>query len=289
MPPASRPLPHEAALPVSLPVPDRAAGGGGRKRMMPAPTVRAVISAALQEGRTALALQPVVQGADPRRIAFHEGLIRVLDRAGQVVPARDFMPACEGHAIARRIDCAALGHGIEALESTPDLRLSVNISAGTINDRDWLRLLEAALRRDPTIGERLIVEITEGSAIADPEGCRSFMARLASRGICFALDDFGTGATSLRHLRDFRFDILKIAGCYARSVAADPDNRAIVSAVTGLARHFEMLCIAEGVETADDAATLLALGVEAMQGYHFGAPRLRKGTLGLRAVPLTGG
>jgi EAL domain-containing protein (putative c-di-GMP-specific phosphodiesterase class I) len=235
----------------------------------------AMVRTALEQRRLALAYQPVIMATNPDRIGFYEGLIRVMEPSGRVIPAKDFMPAVEEHEIGRQIDAAALSIGLRALAAHPDLRLSVNMSARSVGHPDWMRTLSRGLNLSPTIGERLILEITESSAMMVPELVIRFMHDLARKGIAFAIDDFGAGHTSFRYLRDFSFDMLKIDGQFTRGIEADADNQALVQALIMVGQHFQMLTVAEMVETAAEAECLRALGVDCLQGYAFGAPTVK--------------
>ncbi|NUB44761.1 EAL domain-containing protein [Fertoebacter nigrum] len=232
----------------------------------------AMVQAALQAGRLRLAYQPVVSGADPDKVAFHEALIRVLDETGRVIPARDFIDAVEGQELGRLIDCAALDMGLRALARNPALRLSVNMSARSIGYARWMKTLKRGLAAGPTIGERLILEITESSAMLVPELVIAFMDELQAEGIAFALDDFGAGYTAFRYFKDFFFDIIKIDGQFIRGIHRDPDNQVLTQALLSIGRHFDMFTVAESVETVEDAEYLRGIGVGCMQGYLFGAP-----------------
>lgn len=235
----------------------------------------AMVREAVAERRVMLAFQPVVAARAPERIAFHEGLLRVLDRSGRVIPAREFMAAVEGNALGRELDSLALRLGLETLAAHPGLRLSINMSARSIGFPLWRKVLEEGLERDPTIGERLILEITENSAMLMPDLVQVFMQDLQRTGIAFALDDFGSGYTSFRYLRDFYFDLIKIDGQFIRGIHASPDDQVLTQALVDIARHFEMFTVAESVESAEDAAFLADIGVDCLQGYLFGAPTLR--------------
>ena len=234
-----------------------------------------MVREALERGRLRLAFQPVVNGQDPGRIAFHEGLIRVLDETGRAIPARDFIDAVETMELGRMIDCASLEMGIAALAQRADLRLSINMSARSIGYPRWMRVLRRGLSAHPTVGERLILEITESSAMLVPEIVVAFMDELQAAGVSFALDDFGAGFTSFRYLRDFYFDILKIDGQFIRGIARDPDNQALTRALLSVGRHFDMVTVAESVERPEDAEWLQREGIGAMQGWLFGAPTVR--------------
>ncbi len=219
-----------------------------------------------------LAFQPVMSVARPDRPAFYEGLIRVLDDTGRIIPARDFIAVVETTELGRRIDCLALEMGLAALLESPSLRLSVNMSARSVGYPRWNTVLRKGLAADPSIGERLILEITETSAMIMPDLVTAFMRDQQARGITFALDDFGAGFTSFRYLREFYFDIVKIDGQFIRGVHATPDNQILTKALVSIATHFDMLTVAESVENAQDAAFLARIGVTCLQGYYFGAP-----------------
>ncbi|MCD2311254.1 EAL domain-containing protein [Pseudosulfitobacter pseudonitzschiae] len=236
-----------------------------------------MVAEAIRHKQTLLAFQPVVLSRDQSRVGFYEGLIRITDATGRVIPARDFMHVVESTELGREIDVLALQMGLRALHETPHLRLSINMSARSIGFASWTRTLKHWLDRDPTIAERLILEITEGSAMTVPELVIDFMDRWQVRGICFALDDFGSGQTALRYFKDFFFDILKIDGQFVSGIAMDPDNQALVRSMVSIAQHFDMMTVAEFVETQADATMLTALGVDCLQGYLHGAPTTRPG------------
>jgi EAL domain-containing protein (putative c-di-GMP-specific phosphodiesterase class I) len=229
-----------------------------------------------------------VLARDPRRVAFHEGLIRVLEPNGRIIPASDFIDAIESHELGREIDCAALEFGLTALARHPDLRLAINMSARSIGYPRWVRTLQRGLEAGPTIGERLILEITERSAMTVPELVITFMDEVQRKGVAFAMDDFGAGNTAIRYFKDFLFDILKIDGQFIRRIHKDPDNLALVKALLGIGRHFEMFTVAESVETPEEAECLRGLGVDCLQGFLFGAPSVRPPWSPVEAQRLSG-
>ena len=232
-----------------------------------------MVRAALEHKQVMLAFQPIMQSQGG--LAFYEGLIRVLDETGRIIPAREFIEVIEETEMGRIVDCLALEKGMRALRRNPDLRLSINMSARSIGYARWKNVLERNLRTDPTLGERLILEITESSAMLVPELVISFMSELQARGVCFALDDFGSGYTSFRYLRDFYFDMIKIDGQFIRGISENPDNQVLVQALVSIAQHFDMFTVAEFVENANDAAFLAHNGIDCLQGYYFGAPTVR--------------
>ncbi|EAU44043.1 EAL domain-containing protein [Salipiger bermudensis] len=235
-------------------------------------TILRTVREAIRHRQVMLAFQPVVQARRQEATAFHEGLIRVLDETGRVVPAREFIETVEESEDGRILDCIALEQGLRELEREPGLRLAINMSARSIGYGDWLDTLTRGLRAGPTVAERLILEITEASAMMVPELVISFMDDLQARGVTFAMDDFGAGYTALRHFKQFSFDILKIDGLFIRGIAQDPDNQVMTTAIIEIARQFDMFTVAESVERAEDARLLTGIGIDCLQGYFFGAP-----------------
>lgn len=236
--------------------------------------ILAMVRNAVDRRNVLMAYQPVVQAARQDRIAFHEGLLRVMDSTGRIIPARDFIPIVENTELGRKLDCIALETGLRTLAENPTLRLAINMSARSIGYPAWMKILNRGIVIDDTVAERLILEITESSAMQMPELVSVFMQEFQQRGVSFSLDDFGAGYTSFRYLREFYFDILKIDGQFIRGIASNPDNQVLTEALLGIARHFDMFTVAEAVETAADAAYLSELGLDCLQGYYFGAPTI---------------
>ena len=232
---------------------------------------------AIRNKRIRLGYQQVVSSKAPDRPAFCEGLLRVLDRKGRVIPAHDFIDVVEQDQMGRQLDVLALETGLAMLGKHPGLRLSINMSARSIGYPQWKQTLYAGLKGDRTIAERLVLEISEDTMIAIPELVQVFMEELHLQGISFALDNFGKTVTSLRHLRDLFFDIIKIDGTFTHDLVDNPDNRAMIKAIVAMAGALETYTVAQKVETRGDAEVLIDLGVDGMQGYFFGAPTLNPG------------
>lgn len=230
------------------------------------------VTRAIERKNVLLAYQPIVHAKNPLKPAFYEGLIRIMDDARDIIPARDFISIVETLETGRVIDCLALEMGLNALAECPTLRLSINMSARSIGYPRWMETLEKGLAMDGTIAERLILEITEDSAMMMPELVKVFMANLHKRGISFALDDFGAGYTAFRFLKQFHFDIVKIDGQFIRNINDDADNQVLTTALLAIANQFDMLCVAECVETQEEMSFLQSLGFDCLQGYLTGRP-----------------
>lgn len=234
-----------------------------------------MVRQAIAQRQVMLAYQPVVSAARPDTVAFYEGLIRVVDNSGRVIAAKDFIETVETHEMGRVLDCYSLEMGLDTLAQVPDLRLSINMSARSIGYPKWRETLKRGLAKRSDIAERLILEITESSAMVMPDLVNVFMNDLQSKGVSFALDDFGAGYTAFRYLKEFYFDIIKIDGQFIRGVAENPDNQVLTNALVSIAQHFEMFTVAEFVETRDDAEFLINAGIDCMQGHYFGVPTIR--------------
>ncbi len=233
-----------------------------------------IVGDALAAGRAQLAFHPVYSAANQGQIVCHEGLLRLSDARGHIIPAGHFMPLVEGTGLARQLDCASLRLALRELAVRPDLRLSINVSARSIGDGEWRRALDRGLAAGTEIGPRLILEINETSAMLLAENVIRFMHEMQPLGVCFALDGFGAGFTAFRHLKDFFFDMAKIDKSFVRNIDSDPDNQVLAEALITVAHQFDMVAIADGVETRAEAEFLTGIGVDGLQGYLFGRPTL---------------
>lgn len=230
------------------------------------------VNRALNAGEVLLAFQPIMQARDPEKVAFYEGLVRVLDATGRVIPASQFMHVAEQSELGRKLDCQALRLGLRALKAHPQLRLSVNMSGRSIGYKPWRQILNRFLQKDATLSERLILEISESSAMTLPEIVAQFIAEYQNRGISFALDDFGSGLMAVKYLRDFCFDAVKMDGQFTKDIHNKADNQVVANALIAVAREFDMFTVASRVEDPNEAAQLTRIGADCLQGYLFGAP-----------------
>lgn len=233
-----------------------------------------IVAEAVRARNVKLAFQPIVQGGAQEQVAIYEGLARVLDPAGRVIPAVEFIRDIEEEETGRLLDCVALNKGLGELARHPGLRLSLNLSARSIGYRKYTTILDRAISGDPTVADRLILEISEPSAMRVPELVMDFARRYCAMGVSFALDNFGSGATNLRILSRFPVDILKIDGRLTRGVARDADMQVLLRAILAMAQEFDVFTIVEGIENEEDADFATEAGVNCLQGYYFGAPTL---------------
>ena len=109
----------------------------------------AMVADAVKHKQTLLAFQPVVVAGQDNRVGFYEGLIRVIDDTGRIIPAKDFMPVVERAELGREIDVVALNMGLRALHENPSMRLSINMSARSIGYQRWMQALNRWLKKMP--------------------------------------------------------------------------------------------------------------------------------------------
>jgi diguanylate cyclase (GGDEF)-like protein len=231
------------------------------------------VQKAMREDRIMFAFQPIIT-AESGEVDYYECLLRMRGTDGQIVSAGEFVPILEQLGFIRLIDRYVLDKALAELAEHPDVRLGFNISGLTAADRPWLRALTSQLRHRPEIASRVIIEITETAALYDIEESARFVAALRETGCRVALDDFGAGHTSLRHLQTLPVDTVKIDGSFVRDLGTSPDNKIFLRHLLGLAKSFGFHTVAEGVETAADAAILHREGIGYLQGYYYGRPSL---------------
>lgn len=231
------------------------------------------VKQALKDDRFTLAFQPVVS-AETGEVDFYEGLARMIDPEGNIIAAGGFVPVIEQMGLMRLIDRRVLELGLDTLERNPDMQLSINLSGMTAVDSVWLHLLEDRLHNRRDLASRLILEITETVALDDVDESSQFVSSLTRFGCRVALDDFGAGFTSFRHLRALNVAIVKIDGSFVRDIVNNPENLLFVRTLVNLAKGIGLKCVAEWVETAEEAALLHSEGVDLLQGWHCGKPEI---------------
>jgi diguanylate cyclase (GGDEF)-like protein len=234
------------------------------------------VVAALDEGTMSLDAQPIVDLATGRT-GRHEVLIRLRDGLQPDLGPAEFLPAAERTDLVLRIDRWVVERAVAAL-ATPRARaeglcFEVNVSARSLDDPELGGWILEQLKVAEVKPERLGLEITETAAISSLDAARFLARQLSDAGCGFTLDDFGAGFASFSHLKNLPFTAVKIAGEFVRQADADPVDRALITAVVGVARQLGMRTVAEHVDRRAMVAHLRTLGVDDGQGYLLGRPR----------------
>lgn len=227
---------------------------------------------AVQNGGFELAFQPFVDLASGRTTGY-EALIRWNHPARGWISPDIFIPIAEDCGLIEEIGRWVVMESCRQLAGwSSHLHVAINISARQLKSDAVLHSLAQAMLVHGVAADRIEVEITETALIADAALTASMIDRIRRMGIRVALDDFGTGHSSLAHLRDFRFDRIKIDRSFVTSAATDPRSMAVLRATVGIGKELGVLTHAEGVETQDQLDLLRAVGCEAAQGYLVGRP-----------------
>ena len=209
------------------------------------------VGAALDEGTMRLFAQPIVDLRTGEAVR-HELLIRLSDRLEPPLSPADFLPAAERTDLVLELDRWVLQHAVQALATdraqAAGLRLEVNVSARSLENPDLGRWILELLKEAEVPPERLGLEITETTAIKSLDAARLLATRLTEAGCGFALDDFGAGYGSFSYLKYLPFTTVKIAGEFVRQADDNAVDRALVSAVVGVAHQLGMRTVAEQVD-----------------------------------------
>jgi EAL domain-containing protein (putative c-di-GMP-specific phosphodiesterase class I) len=227
------------------------------------------IHQAFEEDRFELHAQPIVD-LRSGEVVQRELLIRMRDRAGELIPPGAFLPAAEKHGPIRDIDRWVIARGADLAAGGVDVE--INLSAASIGDPGLVQHIEEQLDRAGTDPCRLVFEITETALLADTELAAVLADRLRALGCRFALDDFGSGYGGFHYLKHLPMDFLKIDREFIRDAIASEADQHVIHAIVGLAHGFGLQTIAEGVEDEDTLRLLRDFGVDHAQGFHLGRP-----------------
>ncbi|MFD0937530.1 putative bifunctional diguanylate cyclase/phosphodiesterase, partial [Methylobacterium trifolii] len=165
------------------------------------------------------------------------------------------------------------------------LQIAINISPQQFQDRWLCERILGILTETGMSPARLEVEITETALVNDLEAARTTLTSLQNLGVRIALDDFGTGYSSLYHLRELKFDKLKIDRSYVDSITMSDERAKLVDAIIKLSASLGLVTTAEGIETDASVDWLAGQGCDFGQGYLFGAPMTREAMGVLLASP----
>jgi len=231
---------------------------------------------ALVRNELSLAYQPMVAIEDARVIGAEALLRWHQPELGHISPAEFIALAEESGQILEigewvlRSATAQLKQWM--LRGLPPMVIAVNLSAVQFRHPDLLEMVTRILDQAGVPHSALELELTEATAMDNPEAAITIMNRLHERGIRMSIDDFGTGYSSLSYLKKFRVSKLKIDQSFVSDISNDPDDKAIVKAIINLAASMGLKTIAEGVETDSQLDFLRLQGCDEVQGYFFSHP-----------------
>ncbi len=234
------------------------------------------ISNALENNLLTLHFQGVFHIDNQQTPSHLEVLVRMLDKdtpGGFIMPGH-FIPQAEKSGKILEIDRWVIRESIALLGSSPNIpSLAVNISGRSFDEPTLPHYISELLKQHGVEPRRLLVELTETSAVTDLHDAQRFIEALRQTGCTVCLDDFGTGFSSFAYLKHLNADILKIDGLFIRDLVNNHDNQVFVKAIVDVARGLRKTTVAEFVENEEILAMLKEFGVDMVQGYHMDMPR----------------
>ena len=218
-----------------------------------------------------LTLKPT--GPETRSV---ELLLRMTDSTGRVLRPGAFIPAAERYDLMSSLDRwvienALIEHG-EALAQIDDMKISINLSANSLNDPLFWPFLKTTLEASRLPAAQVTFEITETALINNIDTARTFMTTVRDAGHALVLDDFGTGLSSFNYLKQFPVDGLKIDGSFIRHIKDNAVDRVIVESINEIAHKLGIKTVAEFVEDAETLDIVRDIGIDQAQGYVIGRP-----------------
>ena len=261
----------------------KALGPGNDAMFDPAFRTRVVRHAALQselshavaDHELRLDFQPIVE-LETAAIVGYEALVRWQHPSRGLLAPCDFLETAQTSPAGAAIDGWVLIEACRATAASPRAgsapTICVNVAPERFVAAGFVDRVERALANSGLDPARLVLEITEWSIFVDLDAARTTLAALSALGIRVALDDYGTGYASLANIATLPVDEVKIDTSFVAGLGSDRAHTAIVRAIVGLGNALDITVVAEGIETAEQAFALRALGCKYGQGFHFGRP-----------------
>lgn len=235
------------------------------------------VMGALANDRFELYFQPIETLLEDGGGLHLEILLRMQLENGQNLLPGIFLPAAERFNLVSKIDRWVVEHvlrwGSKNIDIWQQLSLvSINLSALSIGDRDFINWLEMRLLAEPELVNKICFEITETAAVSQLDLATELINMIKPMGCTLALDDFGSGFSSFAYLKLLDVDYVKIDGQFIQNLCSDKADQAIVSAICQLGRDMDFKIVAEYVESIEIGQHLVKLGVEYGQGFGIARP-----------------
>jgi len=230
---------------------------------------------AIKRNEFELHYQPKISSRDFRPCGA-EALIRWNNRKRGPVSPEVFIPIADRQGRMEPLTSFVLNTALRQASEWPcrgsELAISINVTPRLILESDLVAMVAGALKLWDFEPSRLIVEITEGAIMTDPNRSFKVLSELRRIGVKISIDDFGTGYSSLAYFKNIPANELKIDKSFVLNMFEDDGDKQIVKAIIELSRGFGLEVTAEGVEDQKTAALLAELRCDRLQGYHFSRP-----------------
>ena len=248
-------------------------------------SMEAAMFQAVRDGEFLLHYQPIVD-ARTRHIVGFEALMR-WQRPGQgMVSPAQFIPMAENNGLINLLGAWVLKSACVQLQRFQEvadrpLYVSVNVSPRQFRNDQFLDIMDEAMKLSGLDGSQLLLEITEGILMSDPEHAEALLTAMTARKVRIAIDDFGTGYSSLAYLKRFPIATLKIDRAFIKDLPMSVKDGAICDVVLSLASHLNLTTVAEGVESEEQLEFLAEHGCGMIQGYLTGRPLMPEDAMNL--------
>jgi diguanylate cyclase (GGDEF)-like protein len=237
--------------------------------------IRRELSSALAARAFELYYQPIVT-ADRGAIVGVEALLRWNHPSRGFIPPAVFVRVAEEVGLMGQLGEFVLRRALADAARWPDLYVAINLSPAQVRDRKFVDTVATILRESAVPPSRVVLELTEGLLIDEPETAKSRLEDLRKLGVQLALDDFGAGYSSLTYLQRLPFDKLKIDRGFVAALEHSANTGVIIQAIVALGRALGMSVLIEGVETEEQRVLLRLAGCTEMQGFLFARPAPRE-------------
>lgn len=239
-------------------------------------TLKTELINAIDNDEFYIRIQPILSVAD-KKIVGGEVLARWLNLYFNEVMPGTFIPLTQILNIEKKFDKNILMKTIKTLQSkklSEEFFINVNFSAEQFGDSNFIEMLKNLSQTYSWLSKHLVVEITEGTMMANIEQTSVYLNELRNLGFKIAIDDFGTGFSSLAYLKHFSIDYLKIDISFIENIEDNEKDRKIIEAIAILAKAIGAKSIIEGVERESQYEMVKNLGIDYMQGFLFYRPLL---------------
>ncbi len=225
---------------------------------------------AIADGSIRPHYQPLVD-IGRQRIRGFEALARWNHPVRGPVPPDQFIPIIEQLGLTAELSSSILRQSCRDARHWPaEICVAINVSPFELKDEALPARFALILHEEEMDPRRLEVEITESALVSDLAAAKAILAALQAQGITISLDDFGTGYSSLYHLRELKFDKVKIDRSFVQAMRGNAESEKIIDAILGLTGSLHLPTVAEGIEDAVTLRMLTAKGCALGQGYYFG-------------------
>jgi len=206
-----------------------------------------------------------------------EALVRWNHPQQGIIPPDEFIPIAEETGLIIPLGQQVIEKSCKQFKywqnkNIPVTNISINVSARQFKEQDLVTLLHNTLDKHQLDATHIELELTESTLLKNENQAESILNQLHNMGVKISIDDFGTGYASLSYLKRLPIDIIKIDKSFTDGILHDPDDIAIVNAIYGLAKGFEIKLVAEGIETEGQLKKITELGVDYGQGYFWSPP-----------------